>query len=97
VLQFYFRLDAIDRENDDIKGDFEHDAEVGGGRAHLVAQRFNESLAPALEALETLAVGVHNCAEIDREAALAYPHVKRVGAPLREALRIATQPGGTPR
>ena len=89
VLQFYYRLDVINREIDDIKRDYEHKAEVEVGRARLVAQRFQQSLAPALEALEKLGGAVRNSSEIDQQAALVYPHVAKLGEPLRGALRTA--------
>src|SRR5205823_2856241 len=86
VLQFYYRLDAIDREIGDIKQDFKHDIDVGTERTGLVAQRFRESLMPALEALERLSARVRNSAEIDRQVALVYPHVHKMAKPLRAAL-----------
>jgi hypothetical protein len=88
VLQFYYQLDTIDREIEDIKRDYKYKAEVDLDRAHLVAQRFRQSLAPALEALEKLGA-VRNFSEIDQQAALTYPHVAKLGKPLREALRTA--------
>jgi hypothetical protein len=91
VLRFYYTLDAIDREIDDVIRDFKHDKVIGQDRASLVAQRFRESLRPALEALERLGVGVSNHAEIDREVALVYPWVKETGRPLRSALMAATE------
>jgi hypothetical protein len=89
VLQFYYRLDVIDREIDDIKQHFDYKQNVDVDRVRYVAQRFRESLAPALEALEKLGKAVQNCSEIDRQAASTYPHVKNTGEPLRSALKTA--------
>ena len=78
VIQFYFRLDAIRREIDDLIRDYEV-------RLGLVTLRFQENVAAGLKALE--AFSVNGASDVDRAAADSYPHVSKEDAALRDLLR----------
>jgi hypothetical protein len=90
VLRFYQTLDAINREIDDARTDFPND-KVPSDRTRLIAQRFEQSLEPALEALERLRLNVRNYNKIDEQAAYAYQWVREAGGPLRKALATAME------
>jgi hypothetical protein len=88
VVQFYFRLDALRREIDNLTADFGPDQNLTTAampRLKLITARLRGSFEPALAALEKL--GVENAAQIEHEAAQAYLHVRNTGDSLREALR----------
>jgi hypothetical protein len=87
ILRFYFRLDALRREVESFKGDFDPHRNLipeHSDRVELVARRFPEVAGPALLALKKL--NVRNWEMLDQEAAEEYRHLRESGKTLREAL-----------
>ena len=88
VQRFYFRLDALRREIDSFTSDFDPGEVPTGKSRHrvtLVARRFEETVRPALLALETL--NEPTWEKIDREVAAEYGQLNAYGKSLRDALR----------
>jgi hypothetical protein len=89
VVEFYFRLDALRREIDNVTADYGGDnldlVVSHRPRLRLIATRLRDSLGPAAVALEKL--DVPGSAQIDSNAARAYPHVANLGDALRDGLR----------
>jgi hypothetical protein len=87
TVQFYFRLDALRREIDTVTKDFSAGTNLmakNQNRVQLIAQRFHETLRPALRALEVL--NIEGSDEFDAEAAAAYQHVANSVSTLRDGL-----------
>jgi hypothetical protein len=88
IIQFYFRLDAVRREIDDLIRDYEPTDDlkkVAPQRLEFVTLRFKENIAAGLRALEAL--NIEQASNVDRTAADTYPHVKAAGGGFRELLR----------
>jgi hypothetical protein len=89
VIFFYFRLDAVRREIDDVTKAFKHDDDLlklDPDRLELVKRRLHETFEPAVESLEKLDFG--GSERIDAEAKQAYQHLRTCSNSLRQMLRL---------
>ncbi len=98
VIQFYFRLDAIRREIDNLLADFSADTNLRTSghyaRAELVSRRFHEALGPALVALERLPI--ENSEAFDAAAVSSYQQIETTGVSLRAGLEQYRQQRAPP-
>jgi hypothetical protein len=94
VTQFYFRLEALSQALDSLRAECERRENLSellsvkpgdDGRVAVIVTRLRSCFEPALRALKSL--DVPKAAEVDKEVARIYPHLRNSRLTLREALR----------
>jgi len=93
VTQFYFRLDVLTKALESLCASLERRGSVKGlaheadkARVEAIARRLESCFNPALRALQNLNVGPA-AANFDDAATRVYPHLRKSGLTLRQALK----------